>query len=149
MHTGQICASAERFLVHSSQIDEVEAAIKARLEGIEAGDPMDENAQFGPVATEDQYKKVIEAFETAVKEGDRFVVGGETYDRAGFFVKPTVIRPKSLQSTSWREEVFGPVATLATYETEEELVREMNDTPYGLTASGWTHDLSKALRLVP
>ncbi|SEG09340.1 aldehyde dehydrogenase family protein [Marinobacterium lutimaris] len=149
MHTGQICASAERFLVHSSQIDEVEAAIRARLEGIEAGDPMDENAAFGPVATEDQYNKVIQAFETATKEGDRFVVGGETYNRPGFFVKPTVIRPKSLESTSWREEVFGPVATLVSYETQEEMVREMNDTPYGLTASVWTHDLSKALRLVP
>lgn len=149
MHTGQICASAERFLVHSSQIDEVEAAIRARLEGIEAGDPMDENAAFGPVATEDQYNKVINAFETATKEGDRFVVGGSTYDRPGFYVRPTVIRPKSLQSTSWREEVFGPVATLATYDTEQELIREMNDTPYGLTASVWTHDLSKALRLVP
>lgn len=149
MHTGQICASAERFLVHTSQIDAVEAAIRERLEGIEAGDPMDENAQFGPVATEDQYNKVIEAFETASAQGDRFVVGGETYDRPGFYVKPTVIRPKSLENASWREEVFGPVATLATYDTEEELIREMNDTPYGLTASIWTHDLSKALRLVP
>ena len=149
MHTGQICASAERFLVHSSQVEAVEAAIRERLEGIEAGDPMDENAAFGPVATEDQYHKVIEAFETATKEGDRFVVGGTTFNRPGFYVKPTVIRAKSLESTSWREEVFGPVATLVTYETEEELVEKMNDTPYGLTASVWTHDLSKALRLVP
>ncbi|MFD2173220.1 aldehyde dehydrogenase family protein [Rhodobacter lacus] len=149
MHTGQICASAERFLVHRSQIDAVSEAIRARLEGIEAGDPMDDAAAFGPVATKAQYEKVLEAFDAARREGDTFVVGGEAYDRPGFYVKPTVIRPKSLASTSWREEVFGPVATLIAYDTEEELVAEMNDTPYGLTASVWTHDLSKALRLVP
>lgn len=149
MHTGQICASAERFLVHRSQIEAVSEAIRARLEGIEAGDPMDDASTFGPVATEAQYEKVLEAFATAKAEGDTIVVGGEAYDRPGFFVKPTVIRPKSLESTSWREEVFGPVATLVAYDTEEEMVREMNDTPYGLTGSVWTHDLSKALRLVP
>ncbi|QVK22112.1 aldehyde dehydrogenase family protein [Shewanella dokdonensis] len=92
---------------------------------------------------------MIEAFETATAQGDRFVVGGETYNRPGFYVKPTVIRAKSLDNASWREEVFGPVATLATYDTEAELIHKMNDTPYGLTASIWTHDLSKALRLVP
>lgn len=149
LHTGQICASAERFLVHRSQIDAVSKAIRERLEGIEAGDPLDENAAFGPVATGPQYEKVLEAFATAKEQGDTIVVGGEAYDREGFFVKPTVIIPKSLDSTSWREEVFGPVATMVAYDTEEEMIREMNDTPYGLTASVWTHDLSKALRLVP
>lgn len=64
-------------------------------------------------------------------------------------MQPTVIRPASLDSESWREEVFGPVATMVAYDTEEELIAEMNDTPYGLTGSIWTHDLSKALRLAP
>lgn len=149
MHTGQICASAERFLVHRSQIDEVSAAIKARLENIQPGDPLDEEAQFGPVATKDQYQKVLDAFAKAKEQGDTFVVGGEAYDREGFYVQPTVIRPASLDSESWREEVFGPVATMVAYDTEEELIAEMNDTPYGLTGSIWTHDLSKALRLAP
>ncbi|NDW00188.1 aldehyde dehydrogenase family protein [Salipiger sp. PrR002] len=147
LHTGQICASAERFLVHRSQIDAVSDALRARLGGMQPGDPMDDASAFGPVATEPQYKKCLEAFETARAEGDEIVVGGEAFDVPGFFVKPTIIRPKSLDSTSWREEVFGPVGTLVAYDTEDEMVAEMNDTPYGLTASVWTHDLSKALRL--
>ncbi|MBZ4021925.1 NAD-dependent phenylacetaldehyde dehydrogenase [Rhodobacter sp. TJ_12] len=149
MHSGQICASAERFLVHRSQIEAVTEAIRARLEAMQPGDPLDLEAAVGPVATEAQFQKCLEAFETARAEGDDIVTGGAAFDRPGFYVKPTIIRPKSLQSTSWREEVFGPVGTLVAYDDEDELVREMNDTPYGLTASVWTHDLSTALRLVP
>ncbi|WP_138469071.1 aldehyde dehydrogenase family protein [Poseidonocella sp. HB161398] len=149
LHTGQICASAERFLVHRSQIDAVSEAVRDRLEQIAPGDPMDETAAFGPVATGPQFEKCLEAFETARAEGDEIVTGGAAFDRPGYFVKPTIIRPKSLESASWREEVFGPVGTLAAYDTEEEMVACMNGTPYGLTASVWTHDLSKALRLVP
>lgn len=149
LHTGQICASAERFLIHDSQIQAVSKAIADRLAGIEPGDPMDDAAAFGPVATEAQYHKCLEAFETARKEGDEIVAGGESFGITGFYVKPTIIRAKSVDSTSWREEVFGPVGTLVAYADENELIQKMNDTPYGLTASIWTHDLSKALRLVP
>lgn len=149
MHSGQICAAAERFLVHKDQIDEVSKVLVKRLEAMEFGDPLDEQTAMGPVATKGQYEKCLQAFEAARNDGDKILAGGKGTEGKGYFIRPTAIRAASTESKSWREEVFGPVGTLMAYETEEELIALMNDTPFGLTGSIWTQDLSKALRLVP
>ncbi|EGV32256.1 Aldehyde Dehydrogenase [Thiorhodococcus drewsii AZ1] len=149
LHCGQVCASAERFFVHRSQIDEVLARMKERLESFAPADPMDETGMVGPVANKAQYEKCLEAFEKARRDGDEIVTGGEAYDCDGLYIKPTIVRPKSLDSASFREEVFGPFGAFVAYDDEDELIAMMNDTPFGLTASLWTNDLSKALRLVP
>lgn len=118
LHSVQICASAERSLVHSSQVEGVADALRERVSLITPADPMDDSAAFGPVATNPQFDKWLEAFETARAEGDEVITGGAAFDWPCFFVQPTMIR-------------------------------DMNDKPYELTASVWTKDLSKALRLVP
>ncbi len=149
IHQGQICAAAERFYVHRSQIDAVLAGVKARLGAMKAGDPMDESADFGPLSNRPHLEKVAAAFREARDEGDEIVVGGEVLDRPGFYVTPTAIRVFGPQARLMQDETFGPVGSFIAYDTEKEMIEAMNATPFGLSASLWTGDLSKALRLVP
>ncbi|MFL6671086.1 MAG: NAD-dependent phenylacetaldehyde dehydrogenase [Burkholderia ambifaria] len=149
LHSGQVCASAERFFVHRSKFDEVVEKVKARLDGFQPADPMDDAGMIGPVCNEPQFRKCADAFDLARAEGDTIVTGGGAYARDGFYVKPTIVLPRSLESASYRKEIFGPVGAFVPFDDEEELIAMMNDTPFGLTASLWTNDLSKALRYVP
>lgn len=149
LHSGQVCASAERFFVHRAKFDEVVEKMKARLDSFQPADPMDDAGMIGPVCNEPQFRKCLDAFERARTEGDTIVTGGGAYARDGFYVKPTIVLPRSLESASYRREIFGPVGAFVPFDDEEELIAMMNDTPFGLTASLWTNDLSKALRYVP
>lgn len=149
LHSGQVCASAERFFVHRSKFDEVVEKMKARLDALQPADPMDDAGMIGPVCNEPQFRKCVDAFDLARAEGDTIVTGGGAYARDGFYVKPTIVLPRSLESASYRKEIFGPVGAFVPFDDEEELIAMMNDTPFGLTASLWTNDLSKALRYVP
>jgi len=149
LHSGQVCASAERFFVHRSKFDEVVEKMKARLDAFQPADPMDDAGMIGPVCNEPQFRKCVDAFDLARAEGDTIVTGGGAYARDGFYVKPTIVLPRSLESASYRKEIFGPVGAFVPFDDEEELIAMMNDTPFGLTASLWTNDLSKALRYVP
>lgn len=147
-HQGQICASAERFYIHESIIDTVIEKLVKQLESWKIGSPLDPNSQFGPLSNKPHFEKVLSFFDKAIQEGDQIVFGGKKVEGKGYYVYPTVIRAKNRQSALLHEETFGPILTFHPFKTDEELVELMNDTPYGLTASIWTKDLSKALRLV-
>lgn len=147
-HQGQICASAERFYVHESIIDKVIEKLVTVLKTFKIGSPLDTDNQFGPLSNKPHFEKILSFFEKARAEGDEIVYGGEAVKGGGYYVYPTVIRAKSEHSALMREETFGPVLSFLPFKTDEELVRLMNDTPYGLTGSVWTNDLSKAIHLV-
>ncbi|WP_419689991.1 aldehyde dehydrogenase family protein [Burkholderia theae] len=149
LHSGQVCASAERFFVHRSQFDEVIEKLRSRMEGIKPSQPMDDAGMIGPVCNEPQFNKCLAAFELAKTEGDDIVTGGGAYRHDGLYIQPTIILPKSLDSSAYRQEIFGPVGTFVPFDDDDELLSMMNDTPFGLTASIWTNDLAKALRYVP
>ncbi|CAM3437175.1 Aldehyde dehydrogenase [Bordetella sputigena] len=149
LHQGEVCASAERFYVHRSRIDDVLDALRKALSTLKIGSALDESAQFGPLANSSHLAKVMSYFEKAKAESGKFVYGGLAAEGEGFFVQPTAILASSQTDTIMKEEIFGPVASFLPYEDEEELLHYMNDTRFGLTASVWTNDLSKALRLVP
>jgi len=149
LHSGQVCASAERFFVHRSQFDEVIEKLGARMDGIGPSDPMDDAGLIGPVCNEPHFRKCLAAFERAKAEGDDIVTGGDAYRRDGLYIKPTIILPKSLRSSSYHQEIFGPVGTFVPFDDDDELIAMMNDSAFGLTASLWTNDLAKALRYVP
>lgn len=83
----------------------------------------------GPVSNEMQFKKCLDAFALARSEGDQIVAGGGSFDGDGFYVKPTIIVPNTLESSSYRKEIFGPVGTFVAYDNEEEMIRMMNNTP--------------------
>ncbi|MDT4816808.1 Phenylacetaldehyde dehydrogenase [compost metagenome] len=148
LHSGQICAAAERFYVHRSQMAPLLEKLSARLSGLRIGSPLDESTQFGPVTNRPHQQKLARYFEVARSEGNEIVYGGRVVDGPGCYVEPTVILAASPDSTLLKEETFGPVATFLPYDDEEELMSLMNDSPYGLSASIWTNDLSKAMRMI-
>ncbi|MBC3421912.1 MULTISPECIES: aldehyde dehydrogenase family protein [Pseudomonas] len=149
LHSGQICAAAERFFAHRSQIEPLMEKLAQRLATLKIGSPLDESTQFGPVTNKQHQQKLEAFFKTARNESNTIVFGGNAIDGPGCYVEPTIILANSAKDTLLNEETFGPIATFLPYDTEEELLHLMNDTPYGLSASIWTNDLSKALRLVP
>jgi len=149
IHQGQICAAGERFFVHRSRLDEVLETLGPALAAMTIGDPLDAATQFGPLSNRPHFEKITACFAKARAQGDTIVHGGKALDRPGYFVEPTVIRASSAQSALLHEETFGPIGTFLAYDDEDELLDLFNGTPYGLAASLWTNDMTKALRLMP
>ncbi|WNW14025.1 aldehyde dehydrogenase family protein [Pseudomonas sp. DTU_2021_1001937_2_SI_NGA_ILE_001] len=149
LHSGQICAAGERFFAPRQRIDELMEKLSQRLAALKIGSPLDEGTEFGPVTNRTHQHKLGQFFERARAEQCTIVHGGRLLDREGFYVEPTVILARSLDDTLLKEETFGPIATFLPYDDEEELLAMMNGTPYGLSASLWTNDLGKAMRMVP
>lgn len=149
LHSGQICAAAERFFAHRSQIDQMMDKLSQRLGKLVIGSPLDERTEFGPVANKQHQDKLGQFFTQARAENSTIIHGGNIIDGLGCYVEPTIILANSLNDTLLNEETFGPVATFFPYDDEEEMLQLMNNSAYGLSASLWTNDLSKALRMVP
>lgn len=147
-HQGQICASPERIFVHRSRLDEVLGKLTAGLQQLKIGSPLDESVNFGPLANKAHYEKVLNFFSYA-HQGSKVICGGKAVNRPGYFVEPTVVLAENKDDKLLHEEVFGPVTCFLPFDSDDELIELMNDSPFGLTASIWTNDLSKALRLIP
>jgi phenylacetaldehyde dehydrogenase len=149
LHQGEVCASAERFYVHRSRIDDVMEGLRKRPAAMRIGNALDESMNFGPLANRTHFEKVMSVFSTARQQHGEFIYGGAAAGEEGFFVKPTAILARSQSDTIMKEETFGPTASFLPYDNNDEMLQYMNDSRFGLTASVWTNDLSQALRLVP
>ncbi|MGO3028209.1 aldehyde dehydrogenase family protein [Pseudomonas helleri] len=148
LHQGQVCAAPERLYVPRSRLDETLEKFSAALKGMSIGSPLDESVQFGPLANKPQFDKMVQFFELARQES-RIVCGGNAIARPGYFVEPTLVLARNAKDRILHEETFGPLMCVLPYDDVEELPGLMNDSPFGLTASIWTNDLSRALRLIP
>jgi aldehyde dehydrogenase (NAD+) len=148
-HTGQVCCDATRWLVHRRIYDQFVAECVKRMKEVRVGYQMQETTQMGPVVNEKQRKRVLSYLDRGVKEGARMIVEGGAADvpgKAGHYVKPALMEG-SLENVAAREEIFGPVAYLAKFESEDEALKMVNSTDYGLANSVWSSDLGRCSRI--
>lgn len=146
---GQTCVAGSRLLVQNSIKDRFVERLIELVTAAKMGDPMNQATCIGPIATPDQYRKVLSYIDIAKSEGARCVLGGDadTQLPGGQFVKPTIFVDVTNDMRIAQEEVFGPVLSVIGFDDEAQAVRIGNDVIYGLAAGVWTKDLSRALRM--
>lgn len=144
-NAGQTCVCTNRIYVHRQIAEAFASRLASRVAGLKVGDPTDKSTEIGPLVDEAARDKVTRHVDDAVGKGARVLTGGKALE--GNFFAPTVLTDVAPGMLMMIEETFGPVAPLLVFDTEEEVIRAANDTPYGLAAYVYTNDLSRAFRV--
>ncbi|ASY77667.1 betaine-aldehyde dehydrogenase [Pectobacterium polaris] len=150
--SGQVCTNGTRVFIPQALQAQFEEKILARVQRIRIGDPTDEQVNFGPLVSFPHRESVLRYIESGKREGARVLVGGEPMAdekyAQGAFVAPTVFTDCRDDMKIVREEIFGPVMSILTYQNEDEVIRRANDSEYGLAAGIVTSDLNRAHRVI-
>jgi succinate-semialdehyde dehydrogenase/glutarate-semialdehyde dehydrogenase len=144
---GEACTAANRFHVADSVAGEFAEKLAMRMEAMKVGRGTEEDTEVGPLIDGDQRDKVQSLVDDALGKGAKALVGGERMEGAGYFYRPTVLDQVPQDAMLLKEEIFGPVAPVASFGSEEEAIAAANDTEYGLVAYVFTRDLKRALRV--
>jgi aldehyde dehydrogenase (NAD+) len=149
---GEVCSAGSRLFLHEDIYDEfLEQLVEATNEMYQMGDPLDEEATLGPLIDHKHLDRVESYVETAVEEGATLYLGGESRDIDGLggaaFFEPTILTDIDNEDTVACEEVFGPVLSVLKWSDRDEMIKEANDTEYGLASGLWTNDLQTAHRV--
>ena len=150
LNSGQACAAGTRLLVPNSRLDQVKRAIVETMAGFRVGDPADPKTAVGPMVSQKQYEQVQSYIRKGIEEGADVLVGGEGHPQGfeeGYFVKPTVFVNVKNDMTIAREESFGPVLSVISYDSEDEAIRVANESQYGLHAAVLGTDVERARRV--
>ena len=146
-NVGEACTAANRFHVHESLADEFARRMAERMGALKVGRGTEEGVDVGPLIDEAQLEKVAELVEDAVQRGAHVLTGGKRIDGPGHFFEPTVLTAVPDDARLLSEEIFGPVAPIATFATEQQALEAANRTEYGLVAYVYTRELSRAFRV--
>jgi succinate-semialdehyde dehydrogenase/glutarate-semialdehyde dehydrogenase len=144
---GEACTAANRFHVAQPIADEFARKLAGRMGALKIGRGTEEGVEVGPLIDEEQLAKVAELVQDAVAKGARVLCGGERVEGAGHFYKPTVLVDVPADARLLKEEIFGPVAPIRAFASEDEAIVAANDTEFGLVAYLYTYDIKRALRV--
>src|SRR3954465_10317014 len=145
---GEACTSANRFHVAGSVAEDFAERLASRIGDLKVGRGTEPDVKVGPLIDDDQRGKVADLVEDAVGKGAKVLVGGENIDGSGYFYKPTVLTDIPEGANLLREEIFGPVAPVQGFDSEDEAIARANHTEYGLVASVFTRDIGRAFRVI-
>jgi succinate-semialdehyde dehydrogenase / glutarate-semialdehyde dehydrogenase len=145
---GEACTSANRFHVHESVADAFAEKLAERIGALKVGRGTEDGINVGPLIDESQRSKVAELVDDAVGKGAKVLTGGERLDGAGYFYAPTVLSGVTDDANLLSEEIFGPVAPITTFSTDEEAIAKANDTEYGLVSYIFTQDVDRAFKII-
>jgi succinate-semialdehyde dehydrogenase / glutarate-semialdehyde dehydrogenase len=148
LNNGQSCIAAKRFIVAEEIADEFERVFVEKMKALKLGDPFDEKTDVGPLATADAVESLHADVQKSVDAGAKILTGGKAADMPGNYYLPTVLTDIPRNSPAYREELFGPVASLFRVKNLDEAIRIANDSRFGLGASAWTNDPNEQERFI-
>ena len=146
---GQICLCGSRIFIEASIYDKFKKHFVEKVKKLVVGDPMDSSTRMGAVVSKQHFEKILGYISLAKEEGGSIIAGGNLVSlegrcKGGYFIQPTVIEGLPFDCRTNQEEIFGPVVTLIPFESEQDVIAMANSTPYGLSATIWTSNISKA-----
>jgi len=149
---GQICLCGSRLFVQESIYDKFRTAVFQETKKLKVGDPKGDDSDLGAVVSKSHMEKILNCIESAKKEGGEILTGGNRIEldgdlKNGYYIEPTIIDGLSAECKTNQEEIFGPVVSMIPFKTEEEVIEMANSTRYGLSASLFTKDVSRAHRV--
>ncbi len=144
---GEACTSANRFHVAAPVAEEFASRLAERMGAMKVGRGTEDGSEVGPLIDDDQRGKVAELVEDAVDRGAKAIVGGKGVDGPGYFYEPTVLADVTSDARLLKEEIFGPVAPVIAFDSEDDAIHAANDTEFGLVAYVYTKDLKRAFRV--
>jgi succinate-semialdehyde dehydrogenase/glutarate-semialdehyde dehydrogenase len=146
-NAGEACTAANRIYVQAPIAQEFSRRLAERMGALVLGPGTEDGTQVGPLVNQEALDKVSSLVSEAIDAGARALLGGAAPDRAGFYYEPTVLIDVASDSPILREEIFGPVAPIVTFDDEDEAVRLANSTEFGLVSYVYTGDLARGLRI--
>ena len=148
VNTGQSCIAAKRFILAEEIADEFEQRFTEAMTSLRVGDPMDEQTQIGPLASEQILRDLDDQVQRSVQAGARLLTGGQRLKRPGFYYAPTVLSDIPETAPAYREELFGPVASLFRAHDIHEAIALANITSFGLGSAAWTNDAGEQQQFI-
>jgi len=152
INNGQDCANSTRYYIHESKLEKFQELLVQKLRQARVNDPAEPDTDMGPLISQSQQSRVKGYIEAGIKQGGRLMFGGGVPKipghEDGYYIEPTVIFTENHQSSIVQEEIFGPVFTVLRTSNLEDAIKKSNEVIYGLGASIWTKDVTKAMRAV-
>lgn len=149
---GEICLCGSRIFIEKSLYEKFKSEFVTKAKAMKVGNPADDSSKLGAIVSKQHFEKILSYIELAKKEGGKILCGGNAVNpggefSGGWYIEPTIIEGLSFDCRTNQEEIFGPVVTLTPFETEEEVLKYANSTVYGLSATLWTENLTRAHRM--